>query len=130
MATILIVDDSQTMRRLLRKMLEELGHEVIGEAANGFLATVLYKKLLPDVVTMDYAMPVMDGLEATRRIKESHLTSNVIVISSNQDDDQVDKMRECGVDFYLLKPLHKGKLKAVLDMMLENDQEEDSGSSI
>lgn len=130
MATILIVDDSQTMRRLLRKMLEELGHEVIGEAANGFLATVLYKKLLPDVVTMDYAMLVMDGLEATRRIKESHLTSNVIVISSNQDDDQVDKMRECGVDFYLLKPLHKGKLKAVLDMMLENDQEEDSGSSI
>ncbi len=126
----MIVDDSQTMRKLLRRMLEELGHEVVGEAENGFLATVKYKKLLPDVVTMDYAMPVMNGLEATKKIKQNHLRSKIVVISSTQDEDYVDEMKKCGADFYLLKPIHKGKLKAVLDFMLGNDQEDGSESSI
>ena len=120
MATVLIVDDSITMRKLLRKMLEELGHEVVGEAANGFLATVMYKKLLPDIVTMDIGMPVMDGIEATRKIKTHHIRSRIIAISSSQDEQYVDEIRECGADFYLLKPLHQGKLKIVLDQLLSD----------
>ena len=70
MARILMVDDSKTSRKILRSILEENGHEVIGEAVNGQDGIDKYKELQPDITTMDITMPEMDGLEALRLIME------------------------------------------------------------
>ena len=64
MAKILIVDDSRTSRRMLRNILVENGHEVIGEAENGQIGFEKYIELKPDIVTLDITMPVLDGLGA------------------------------------------------------------------
>ena len=60
MAKILIVDDSKTSRRFLKNMLEEAGHQIVGEAVNGQEGIDKYKQLKPDLVTMDITMPVLD----------------------------------------------------------------------
>ena len=70
MAKILIVDDSRTSRKILREVLEEAGHEIVGEAANGEEGIIMYKELKPDAVTMDITMPVMNGLDALAIIKK------------------------------------------------------------
>ena len=68
MAKILIVDDSRTSRRMLRNILVENGHEVIGEAENGQIGFEKYIELKPDIVTLDITMPVLDGLGALEKI--------------------------------------------------------------
>ncbi|EPZ56446.1 chemotaxis protein CheY [[Clostridium] sordellii ATCC 9714] len=70
MKRVLIVDDAAFMRMSIRKMLEENGFEIVGEAENGLMAIEKYQELQPEVVTMDITMPEMDGLEALRQIKK------------------------------------------------------------
>ena len=77
MATVLIVDDSRTSRKILRGLLERAGFVITGEAVNGEDGYLKYKELQPDVVTMDITMPVMDGIQAMVKIREK---SNVPVI--------------------------------------------------
>ena len=74
MAKVLIVDDSKTSRRILKNFLTQFGHEVVGEAENGEMGVEMYKNLKPDVVTLDITMPVMDGVEALRKIRASGST--------------------------------------------------------
>lgn len=82
MAKILIVDDSRTSRKILRGLLEESGHEVIGEAENGFEGVEKFKELNPEITTLDITMPVMDGLEALSKIKECNKDAKVIMITA------------------------------------------------
>ena len=72
MATVLVVDDSRTMLLIMRKLLGDLGHEVVAEAANGKEAIVAYETHNPDLVTMDITMPVMDGVTAVQQIVKRH----------------------------------------------------------
>ena len=69
MANILIVDDSRTSRKMLRNLLEENGHVVVGEAKDGQEGVDLAKELNPDVITLDITMPVLDGIGALELIK-------------------------------------------------------------
>ena len=69
MATVLIVDDSRTSRRILRNLIESNGYTVVGEAENGEIGFLRYKELKPDIVTMDITMPQMDGIESLSLIK-------------------------------------------------------------
>ena len=70
MATIMLCDDASFMRMTLLKILEPAGHKVIGQAENGAEAIKLYKELKPEIVLMDITMPEVDGIEATKKIKE------------------------------------------------------------
>ena len=72
MATVLVVDDSRTMLLIMRKLLGDLGHEVVAEAANGKEAIVAYETHSPDLVTMDITMPVMAGVTAVQQIVKRH----------------------------------------------------------
>ena len=82
MAKILLVDDSKTSRKILKGILEESGHEIIGEAVNGEDGIAKYKELKPELTTMDITMPVLDGLEALRQIMEYDKSAKVIMVTA------------------------------------------------
>jgi DNA-binding NarL/FixJ family response regulator len=101
---ILLVDDHTVVRQGLRALLEaEPDIAVIGEADTGRAAVQLTKKLQPDVVVMDIAMPQLNGLEATRQIMKENPNAKVLVLSSYNDDEYVHQLTEAGAVGYLLK---------------------------
>lgn len=82
MAKILIVDDSRTSRRMLRNILIENGHEVIGEAENGQIGFEKYIELKPDIVTLDITMPVLDGLGALEKIIAYDENAHAVMVTA------------------------------------------------
>jgi len=101
---ILLVDDQRLMREGLRVLLElEAGLEVVGEAADGGEAVDVYADLQPDVVFMDVRMPGMDGVEATRRLRERWPQARVIILTTFDDDEYVFEGLRAGARGYLLK---------------------------
>lgn len=101
---VLIVDDHQVVRRGLRTFLDLNDDiEVVGEAQDGLEGVDKAARLEPDVVLMDIVMPRLDGIEATRRIKERSAAIGVIALTSFAGDDQVLPALEAGASSYLLK---------------------------
>ncbi len=101
---VLIVDDMPQVRQELHEVLQLTGElEVVGEAANGLEAVAQAEALHPDVVVMDLEMPVMDGFEATRQIKERGLAERVVVLSLHADPDNLARARQAGVDVFIDK---------------------------
>jgi DNA-binding NarL/FixJ family response regulator len=101
---VLLADDHVVVRQGLRALLiSEEDIDIVGEADNGRQAVQLVKKLSPDVVVMDIAMPVLNGLEATRQITRSVPASKVLVLSSYSDDEYVQQLTEAGAAGYLVK---------------------------
>ncbi len=102
--TVLIVDDHAVVRRGIRALLEaEDGFLVVGEASSGAQAVLLAADLAPDVVLMDLVMPEFDGVEATRLLKQRSPRSQVIVLTSYHEDEQIFPAIRAGALSYLLK---------------------------
>ncbi|MDP8999624.1 MAG: response regulator transcription factor [Myxococcota bacterium] len=108
---VAIVDDLALFREGLRGLLEVHGDiDVVGEASNGEEAIALVKSLRPDVVLMDLRMPVLDGIAATRRLREARAGCRVIALTTFDDDESVfDALREGAVG-YLLKDVPSERL--------------------
>jgi DNA-binding NarL/FixJ family response regulator len=101
---VLLVDDHTVVREGLRKLIElEDGFKVVGEARTGREAVVQYKKLQPDVVLMDIAMPLLNGLEATRQMLKANPAAKVLILSGHSDDAKVKNASESGAMGFLLK---------------------------
>ena len=101
---VLLADDHTVVRQGLRALLKaEEDMDIVGEAENGRQAIQLVKKLLPDVAVIDIAMPVLNGLEATRQILQSVPTTRVLILSSYSDDEYVQQLTEAGAAGYLVK---------------------------
>jgi NarL family two-component system response regulator LiaR len=101
---VLIVDDHAIVREGLKKYLQALGEfEIVGEAATGEAAVEMATTAAPQVVLMDLVMPVMDGIEATRKLHESLPGIKVIVLTSFADDDKLFPALRAGAVAYLLK---------------------------
>jgi DNA-binding NarL/FixJ family response regulator len=112
---VLIVDDLEHVREGLRTMLELIDDlECVGQAANGRQAVQRAEQLAPDVVLMDLEMPEMDGLEATRRIKERHPEIGVVVLSIHEDAGHRERAREAGVDAFVAKGAAFEELRAAI----------------
>jgi DNA-binding NarL/FixJ family response regulator len=108
---LLLVDDQRLMRDGLRVLLElESDFEVVGEAENGAEALEAYRQLKPDVILMDIRMPVMDGVEATRRLRESDSNSKVIILTTFDDNEYVFEGLRAGALGYLLKDVSGDEL--------------------
>jgi two-component system chemotaxis response regulator CheY len=120
MARVLIVDDSKIMRSLIRAALMKMGHEAIGEAGNGLEAYDMYFSLKPDIVTLDMSMPVMNGIETLKKIKEKDQDAKVIMLTANVQSSKLKEIIDAGADGYLFKPLNENELKALMDLLAEN----------
>ena len=101
---VLLADDHTVVRQGLRVLLEaEPDITVVGEAETGRQAVQLARKLAPDVIVMDIAMPNLNGLEATRQITREVPNARLLVLSSYNDDEYVHQVTEAGASGYLLK---------------------------
>ncbi len=102
--TVLLADDHTIVREGFRKMLEfEEDLEIVGEAHDGRQAVALAVKLHPDVILMDLAMPLLNGLEATRQALKALPDTRVLILSAHSDDAYVDNATEVGAFGFLLK---------------------------
>jgi DNA-binding NarL/FixJ family response regulator len=112
---VLIVDDHAIVREGLRTLLSEEDElDVVGEATNGADAVGIIASHRPDVVLMDLMMPIMDGVEATRRVRQQTPTSHVIVLTSFRDDQLVQDAIRAGATGYLLKDVLKADLLSAI----------------
>src|SRR6267143_3246111 len=101
---VLLADDHTVVRQGLRVLLEaEQDITIVGEAETGRQALRLALKLLPDVVVMDVAMPLLNGIEAARQIIKEVPATRVLILSSYSDDEYVHQVTEAGAAGYLLK---------------------------
>ncbi len=108
---VLFVDDHHIMRKgLMRLMSGQPVIHVVGEASNGQEAIEQVRQLKPDVVMMDVSMPVMDGIEATRRIKVEWPEVRVIGLSMYDDENTSQKMRDAGADIFMSKTASPAEL--------------------
>lgn len=107
---IMIVDDSMFLRNSLRSILESSGMEVVGEAENGIDAISKYKKLNPDIVTMDITMPQLDGIETIKILKDLDKNIKVVVVSSFGSEETVRKAIIAGAKSFILKPFDANKV--------------------
>ena len=110
------------MRQGLRSLLNaEADIEVVGEAGNGRLAVKMAQEMHPDVVVMDIAMPMLNGLEATSQIVSEGIPTRVLILSSYADDEYVHQLTEAGASGYLVKQSAASELiKAVREIARGN----------
>jgi CheY-like chemotaxis protein len=100
---VMVVDDTDHMRKMLRNMLEIDGFEVAGEAASGEQALELVDGADPDVIVLDYMMPGLDGLETARRIRAARPEQVIILYTAFLDPVVEAAAKEAGVDLCLAK---------------------------
>jgi DNA-binding NarL/FixJ family response regulator len=102
--TVLLAEDHQIVREGFRLLLEhESDIEIVGEAESGRQAVQLTRKLRPAVVVMDIAMPLLNGLEATRQIRKDFPGTKVLILSAHSDDAYVEQAAVLGASGFLLK---------------------------
>lgn len=121
---ILIVDDSDFMRRRVRNALDEGTYEIVGEAENGARAVQQYKQHADtiDVVLMDIVMRKANGLKATAALKQLDPDVNVIMCSSVGQRKKIDLAAQAGADAYVMKPFDDADLlEAIQEVVAEDD---------
>jgi len=114
MLNILVVDDSSIITKTLSKHLVDFGLNVIGIAKNGTEAIEQYKKLHPDLVTMDITMPILNGIDALKEIRSFDSQAKVIMITSHGEERLVMDAITLGAKGYMLKPITPLKIKLSL----------------
>jgi two-component system chemotaxis response regulator CheY len=118
MAKILIVDDAKFMRTLVRDALVPQGHEIAGEAENGIEAVQLYKKLRPDLVTMDITMREKDGIEAAEEILISDPSAKIIMVTALGQENLLTRAIKIGVKDFVVKPFPPERLQRAAEKAL------------
>ncbi len=123
---ILVVDDAQFMRHMLKKLLTEAGFEIAGEAADGEEAVAKYEELRPDLVTMDVVMPALDGLAALGRIRDLDPEAKVIMVSAVDQRESLLEAVRAGATDYVVKPFDAKRVAAAVHRALGGLDESDA----
>ena len=119
---VLVVDDQELVRAGLRAILETNAVDVVGEAGDGEEAVQLVRDLRPDVVLMDVRMPVLDGIEATRRIRAGGISApKVIVLTTFDLDEYVFEALRAGASGFLLKDTPRTELLRAIEVVAAGD---------
>jgi len=116
---IMVVDDSLLGQRKLITMIEGLGHAVIKCAGTGAEAVQFYKDVNPDLVTMDITMPDMNGIEATKIIKEKYSDAKILMVTSHAQKSMVIDALDAGACGYLIKPIEIAKLEEAINRAMK-----------
>lgn len=131
MFTVFIVEDEHLIREGMLNLVEwqQLGFEVVGQAADGELAWPMIQELQPDIVITDIRMPFMDGLSLSRLIKQRDRTTKIIILSGYDEFEYAQKAIKIGVEHYALKPITRAQLTELLieireEKLMEVEQEE------
>ncbi len=112
---VLLAEDHAVVREGTREILAQgAGIVVVGEAADGAEAVALAERLRPDVVLLDLSLPVLNGIEATRRIRAHPRPPHVLILSAYDDEDYVVAAVEAGASGYLLKTVHADDVLAAI----------------
>ncbi len=119
---ILIVDDHSLVREGLKALFAgQPGIEVVGEATNGEEAVVRTGELKPDIVLMDITMPVMNGLEATSKIKQENPEVKILILTMHEGDEYFFKILQAGASGYFVKGGSSNELIAALHTVMRGD---------
>ena len=110
MIEVLIVDDSKFMRNIIKKALEREEFKVVAEACSGEKAIELYKKIEPDIITMDLTMPGIGGLEALKKLKEIDSDVRVIICSAMSQEPLVIEAMRLGAKEFIVKPFSEDRI--------------------
>ncbi|MDP4091862.1 MAG: response regulator [Bacillota bacterium] len=116
--SFVVVDDAVFMRTLLKKMLEEAGFSVLGQASNGYEAIDEAKKCQPDIMTLDITMPDMDGIKAVKEVLKVSPKTRIIMVSAMGQQSMVIEAIKLGARDFVVKPFEKSRvLEAVKNVM-------------
>ncbi len=107
---VVLVDDLSFMREAIRNIVKDTGIIILGEAENGADAVSLYKDLEPDIVLMDITMPVMDGLESLKLIRDYDPKARVIMCSALGQQKYIIKAIQLGARDFILKPFNPERI--------------------
>ncbi len=119
--SVLIVDDAQFTRNMLKNVISKIDNiDVIGEASNGIEAISMYKKLKPDLVTMDLVMPEKGGIEATEEILKINSKALIVVVSALGQEALVLEAAKKGAKDFIQKPFKTEQIVEVMDRILKN----------
>jgi two-component system chemotaxis response regulator CheY len=116
--TCLVVDDSRVIRKVSRRILEDLGFEV-AEASDGVEAMAWCSAVMPDVILLDWQMPAMDGLEFLKRLRAEPGGGEprVIFCTVENDLERIREALDAGADEYIMKPFDGGIVAGKLDYL-------------
>ncbi len=115
---IMLVDDSNFARNMLKDILTKQGYDIVGEARNGREAVELYDQIKPDLVTMDIAMPELDGINALNKILAIDPSARIIIISSANSREIFKHVVQDGALDFVVKPFTKNRLLKAIDKAL------------
>jgi two-component system chemotaxis response regulator CheY len=123
MGRLLLIDDSEFARDLLKLILEGEGHVVVGEAADGIEGVEKFKILRPDLVILDMILPGMNGLKVLQAIRAVDEDAKVLILSADGQEDSVRTTAKEGVDGYIIKPYKKQVLIKEVSNLIGNSGE-------
>ncbi len=113
--SVVIAEDNDMMRAILRSMLRGEYYNVVGEATNGQAAIDLVRTLKPDLVCMDVVMPEKNGIEALIEIKAANPGTEVIMVTGNSDPETVQESIQNGASGFIIKPFNAARVLDTLD---------------
>ncbi len=122
MARVLIADDASFMRQMIREIIEAEGHEVVGEASDGDEVVEEFKRLQPDVTTMDIVMPRRSGIDAVKGIIELDAGACVVMCSALGQETLVQEAMEAGARGFIVKPFKPDVVIATIEKVLEKSE--------
>jgi two-component system chemotaxis response regulator CheY len=117
-STVLIVDDAEFMRLMLREIVEDMGLTVAAEAEDGAAGIAAWRRVRPDLVLMDITMPNLDGTEALQAIMDEDPAARVVMICALGQKDQVIAAVKAGARDFIIKPFDRERVQETLGRLL------------
>lgn len=119
LAKILVCDDSAFMRMMLKKVLVDGGHEIVGEAGDGMQAVQLFRQLKPDITTMDITMPKLNGVEAVKLIHKEDSIARIVMVTAIGQQAIINDALEAGASDFLLKPFDNTAVLSTIEKLIK-----------
>lgn len=118
MSRILVCDDSAFMRMMIKKLLTDIGHEIVAEAGDGKQAVQLYRQFKPDLVTMDITMPVMDGIQAVKHIHDEDPIARIVMVTAIGQKSIISDALKAGASGFIIKPFDPEQVEETVKKVL------------